>query len=78
MDAPIFHIAPRFCHLGFHRKALAIGLLFALALLPTASRAVEPSTDHDVVIVGAGAAGLYAAYTPRQPRLRRAHRRGQA
>ena len=25
--------------------------------------AVEPSTDHDVVIVGAGAAGLYAAYT---------------
>jgi monoamine oxidase len=24
--------------------------------------AVEPSTDHDVVIVGAGAAGLYAAY----------------
>ena len=63
MDASIFHIAPRCCHLEFSRKALAIGLLFALALLPTASRAVEPSTDHDVVIVGAGAAGLYAAYT---------------
>ena len=29
--------------------------------LPVA--AVEPSTDHDVVIVGAGASGLYAAYT---------------
>jgi monoamine oxidase len=38
-------------------------LLLALALLPAASGAVEPSTDHDVVIVGAGAAGLYAAYT---------------
>ena len=24
---------------------------------------MAPSTDHDVVIVGAGAAGLYAAYT---------------
>jgi monoamine oxidase len=38
-------------------------LVFALALLPAPSGAVEPSTDHDVVIVGAGASGLYAAYT---------------
>jgi monoamine oxidase len=45
------------------QKALAIGLLLAFALLPTRSSAVEPSTDHDVVIVGAGASGLYAAYT---------------
>jgi monoamine oxidase len=45
------------------RKALAIGLLLTLALIPAPSHAVEPSTDHDVVIVGAGAAGLYAAYT---------------
>jgi len=44
-------------------QALAIGLLFSLALLPAPSGAVEPSTDHDVVIVGAGASGLYAAYT---------------
>ncbi len=44
-------------------RVLSIGLLLGLAFLPTASRAVEPSTDHDVVIVGAGAAGLYAAYT---------------
>jgi monoamine oxidase len=29
--------------------------------LPLASSSVEPSTDHDVVIVGAGASGLYAA-----------------
>jgi choline dehydrogenase-like flavoprotein len=41
----------------------AVQSLLALALLPAASSAVEPSTDHDVVIVGAGAAGLYAAYT---------------
>jgi polyamine oxidase len=45
------------------RKALAIGLLLTLALIPAPSHAVEPSTDHDVVIVGGGAAGLYAAYT---------------
>ncbi len=63
MDVPPFQISPRHCGFDFLQKALAIGLLFALALLPTASRAVEPSTDHDVVIVGAGAAGLYAAYT---------------
>lgn len=41
----------------------AVRSLLALALLPATSSAVEPSTDHDVVIVGAGAAGLYAAYT---------------
>lgn len=45
------------------QRELAVGLLLALALVATPSRAVEPSTDHDVVIVGAGAAGLYAAYT---------------
>jgi len=63
MDTPTDRIASRRCGSQFLQKALAIGLLHALALLPTASRAVEPSTDHDVVIVGAGAAGLYAAYT---------------
>ncbi len=45
------------------RRTLATVLLVALILLPAASGAVEPSTDHDVVIVGAGAAGLFAAYT---------------
>ncbi len=63
MDAPALPIAPRCCCLGFLQKILAIGLLLALASLSSPSRAVEPSTDHDVVIVGAGAAGLYAAYT---------------
>jgi monoamine oxidase len=63
MDAPTELRVPRRCGSQFLQKALAIGLLHALAVLPTASRAVEPSTDHDFVIVGAGAAGLYAAYT---------------
>jgi len=45
------------------RRGLAIGLLLALVVLSLPSRGVEPSTDHDVVIVGAGASGLYAAYT---------------
>jgi hypothetical protein len=63
MDAPTFHVAPRRSGLLSLQKTLAIGLLLALALLPTPSGAVEPSTDHDVVIVGAGAAGLYSAYT---------------
>ena len=63
MDAPTFHIAPRRCGFESLQKTLAFGLLLALALLPASSGAVEPSTDHDVVIVGAGAAGLYAAYT---------------
>jgi len=35
----------------------------ALLLLSAAAAAAAPSTDHDVVIVGAGASGLYAAYT---------------
>jgi NADPH-dependent 2,4-dienoyl-CoA reductase/sulfur reductase-like enzyme len=63
MDAQTLRLAP--LRRGFEplQKALAIGLLLALALLPTSFGAVEPSTDHDVVIVGAGAAGLYAAYT---------------
>jgi monoamine oxidase len=63
MGAPTFHIAPRRCRLQSLQKTLAIGLLLALGLLPAPSSAVEPSTDHDVVIVGAGASGLYAAYT---------------
>ena len=63
MDAPTLRIVPRCCGFDFLQKALAIGLLFASASLPTSSRAVEPSTDHDVVIIGAGASGLYAAYT---------------
>jgi monoamine oxidase len=63
MDAPALRISPRRCAAEFLQKALATGLLLALALLPGPSGAVEPSTDHDVVIVGAGAAGLYAAHT---------------
>jgi monoamine oxidase len=63
MDVPTLRISPRRPGLESLQKALAIGLLLALALLPAPSGAVEPSTDHDVVIVGAGAAGLYAAYT---------------
>jgi monoamine oxidase len=63
VDAPTLRISPRRCAAEFLQKTLATGLLLALALLPAPSSAVEPSTDHDVVIVGAGAAGLYAAYT---------------
>ena len=63
MDASTFHLAALRFGLEFLQKTLAIGLLLALVTLPTSSGAVEPSTDHDVVIVGAGAAGLYAAYT---------------
>jgi lysine-specific histone demethylase 1B len=44
-------------------ESFAIVAFLLLALGATASGAVEPSTDHDVVVVGAGAAGLYAAYT---------------
>ena len=44
-------------------QLLALVMLLGLSLAPAASHAVEPSTDHDVVIVGAGASGLYAAYT---------------
>ncbi|MDG2336329.1 MAG: FAD-dependent oxidoreductase [Myxococcota bacterium] len=38
-------------------------LTLMILLCPLPSGAVAPFTDHDVVIVGAGAAGLYAAYT---------------
>jgi flavin-dependent dehydrogenase len=44
-------------------KVLSSGLWLGLAFLPTSSSALEPSTDHDVVIVGGGTSGLYAAYT---------------
>jgi monoamine oxidase len=63
MDAPTLCVWVRRGVVESRCKALSLGLLLALALLPTGSAAVEPSTDHDVVIVGAGAAGLYAAYT---------------
>ena len=56
------NLRPR-CAGEIDRKSLAIGLLLALTWLPTPASALDPSTDHDVVIVGAGAAGLYAAYT---------------
>jgi len=45
------------------RRAFTVFALAGLALLSGSSSAVEPSTDHDVVIVGAGVSGLYAAYT---------------
>jgi monoamine oxidase len=41
----------------------AAHLALAAMLFSGAASAEAPSTDHDVVIVGAGAAGLYAAYT---------------
>ena len=63
VDVLEFKISSRCRTVESLQKALAIGLLLAFALLPTRSSAVEPSTDHDVVIVGAGASGLYAAYT---------------
>ncbi|MBW2293374.1 MAG: FAD-dependent oxidoreductase, partial [Deltaproteobacteria bacterium] len=63
MGTPTFRIHPRCCTVASFQKIRAIGLLLALALFPTSSSAVEPSTDHDVVIVGAGASGLYAAFT---------------
>ena len=47
----------------FPRATLAFGLLLGACALSATSRAAEASTDHDVVIVGAGAAGLFAAYT---------------
>ena len=63
MDALGYSNPPRRRVVELLQKTLATGLLIALSSLPTPSAAVEPSTDHDVVIVGAGAAGLYAAYT---------------
>ena len=44
--------------MGF--TALLAGAALAVGL-PQAALSVEPSTDHDIVIVGAGASGLYAA-----------------
>ncbi|MBW2420640.1 MAG: NAD(P)-binding protein, partial [Deltaproteobacteria bacterium] len=63
MDSDTFQVSPRCCMVEFLHGIFAFVLLLVLALLPIPSSAVEPSTDHDVVIVGAGAAGLYAAYT---------------
>lgn len=63
MDALGYPNSPRRCAVEFLHRTLATALLIALCSLPTPSRAVEASTDHDVVIVGAGAAGLYAGYT---------------
>ena len=51
MGTPTFRIRPHCCAVASFQEIRAIGLL--LALLPTSSSAVEPSTDHDVVIVGA-------------------------
>ena len=62
MDEILFQLCLHCRIVDFLKKTLAIGLLL-IALLPNLAGAVEPSTDHDVVIVGAGAAGLYAAYT---------------
>ena len=62
MDICTFRSLPQRIALRFIHPAFAVGTLLTLALLPALSSAVEPSTDHDVVIVGAGAAGLYAAY----------------
>ena len=63
VDLSTSRAAPSHRAADFFQRILAIGSLLALALVSTSSRAVEPSTDHDVVIVGAGASGLYAAYT---------------
>jgi heterodisulfide reductase subunit A-like polyferredoxin len=62
MDFSNLHPSSRRGVADFVRRALAIGPLLALALLASSSQAVEPTTDHDLVIVGAGTAGLYAAY----------------
>ena len=51
----------RLIHRGLVRLVASLACLALSIALPTASLSVEPSTDHDVVIVGAGAAGLYAA-----------------
>ena len=63
MEPSTLRLSPSRRSVEFLQQASAIGLLLALALLSTPSAAVEPSTDHDVVIVGAGASGLYAGFT---------------
>ena len=45
------------------KSALAMAFLVVFSLQAVPVAAVVPTTDHDVVVVGAGAAGLYAAYT---------------
>jgi len=45
------------------RSQLVVGAALCAFLWPSAAAGVAPFTDQDVVIVGAGAAGLYAAYT---------------
>ena len=52
----------RASHRFLARFAAALAGLSLSVAWPGASLAVEPSTDHDIVIVGAGASGLYAAY----------------
>ena len=49
--------------LGRVRGTLGLAVLFLMLGLAPSANAQLPSTDHDVVVVGAGAAGLYAAYT---------------
>ncbi len=60
-NAPTLRVLLQRGPLDSVHKSLAIGLLLGLASLPAPSNALEPSTDHDVVIVGGGVAGLYAA-----------------
>ena len=71
MRAPVLLIARRLASRPIY-KALTTPILLALALLPAASRAVEPSTDHDVAIVGAGAAGGPAVRVVRVVQVARA------
>ncbi len=63
MDETTFQLPAYWRCIASVQKALAIALLLTLVSFSTPAGAVEPTTDHDVVIVGAGAAGLYAAYT---------------
>jgi NADPH-dependent 2,4-dienoyl-CoA reductase/sulfur reductase-like enzyme len=63
MDETTFQLRAYWRCIASIEKALAIALLLTLASFSAPAGAVEPTTDHDVVIVGAGAAGLYAAYT---------------
>jgi hypothetical protein len=62
MDVPALNISPLRSADASRQKTLAAGLFLVLGFLSAPSHAVEPWTDHDVVIAGPGAAGLYAAY----------------